>query len=228
MKQHLPTILSVLTLGLLVYFFYHNDNKHNQAIEYWERVDFRTDSIKVDIDYSKLPTPQFKYTVPPAQVHSYGPSTTNNVLVLNDSLIQVIDSLKKEIYTINEMYLKLFPTAYKFVYGEFEGDSLHLDLLGIDGNFTTLKYGVNYNRFAYQWKDNKLHANPISVKPNIIPKFTPEFYGYAGYSFIDSNPILGIDYSLKANRLRVTGNTFITLESKPTLSIQGTLGYRLR
>jgi hypothetical protein len=228
MKEYLPTILATLTLGLLIYFFYHNDNKHQEALEYWEQHDFRTDTVQVEIDYNKLPKPHFEYKVPPAQVHYYAGSTTNNKLVLSDSLIQVIDSLQNHIYTINELYLKLYPSAYKLIYGEFSRDSLTLDLLGIDGKFKTLKYATNYNRFSYQWKDSELKANPVSVNPNITPRFTTEFYGYAGYQFIDTSPIIGLDYSLKANRLRLSGNTFVTIESKPTLSLQGTLGYRFK
>lgn len=228
MKDYLPTGLAILILGLLIYSFYHNDNKHKETLEYWERKDFSTDTVQVEIEYDKLPKPEFKYNVPPAQVHYYQGSTTNNKLVLNDSLIQVIDSLQNQIYTINELYLKLYPSAYKLIYGEFSKDSLTLDLLGIDGKFKTLKYATNYNRFAYQWKDSELRANPISINPNITPRFTTEFYGYAGYQFIYNAPIMGLDYSLKANRLRLSGNTFVTLESKPTLSLQGTFGYRLK
>src|SRR5688500_4751238 len=142
--KSLPTfrgliLVALISVGLLilgVYLFLGgrtNDFEHR--MEYWEKNNFRTDTIIVDFDYSKIPSPVYQYTVPPATVHVFNPTTqpAHVIVVRDSSLFRVIDSLKNEITEIHENYLKLYPKAPKILYGAFSGDSLRLDLLDITG-----------------------------------------------------------------------------------------------
>lgn len=225
-REWLQLILTVGIMAFVIWFFlFYGPEQAKIAKEYWENPNFKTDSIQVGVDYSKLPTPVYKNYVPPKVVINYTPPEVHASISMNDSLITVIDSLKKELYTINALYLKLYPTNPKLIYGTFDTDSIRLDLLGIDGSIRTHLYGTNYERFRYQWKEGEFRAEP--KKSSASKEFTSQSYAFGGYSLTDRAPMLGADYHLYKGKWRLGGNTYLTIEKQPTFNLQGTIGYRL-
>lgn len=212
-----------IAIGLFMVYFGLKD----QTKEYWQQPGFRTDSIKVDIDYSKLKIPEFKIQIPPVKVVEYQtPEAPKAYISLNDSLITVIDSLKNHIYTINTLYLKLYPEASKLIYGEFTHDSLRLDLLTPEGRIISTQVASNFSKYVYQYKNNAFRAQ--GIRQNAQAKgFKGALYSYTGYEAILSKPLLGIDYTFHKGPIRLSGDVFMYIESKPKLTLRGTIGYRL-
>lgn len=229
MKFVTPVLLLLLML-LLLWDKFSNKSAAEELKEYWENKDFKTDTVIVEIDYTKLPIPTYEFEyIPPAVVVDYtAPPITNHVsLNLNDSLITVIDSLQNRIFEISAAYLKLYPNAYKLIYAEFTADSLRFDVLATTGRISSQRFAVNYERFGYAWKDNVLQAQPKAGN-SLSKSMYGILYGYTGYEAVNSrSPILGADYSLYWNKLRFEANTYVTLESEPNLFLGGTLGIQL-
>jgi hypothetical protein len=229
--QYAVILLQVVILLLLYIFFVKPHSKTESNLkEYWENKKFKTDSIKVDVDYTKLPKPTFKFPVPPAFVFDYTkipPSVnTTHIIVQNDSLLQVIDSLSKEITTISALYLKLYPSNPKLIYGEFSRDSTRLDLLSIDGRIRSNRFAVNYDKFSYQWNDGDFKANP--VKEKLGKYWSHGAYAYAGWDLINSNINLGADYSIKYRKIRLSAESWVSLEKNPQFNARATAGIRLK
>src|SRR5690606_20634082 len=157
-------VIALLVYGFLLYKRYPKGIEGAVA-EYWEKRGFKTDTIHVEIDYDKLPKPEFKYVVPPAKVYNYPiPKTPGVEVEVDEQYIRIIDSLQNEITKIHKLYLTYEPRSSKLLWGSFTRDSLRVDLLDITGNIQTLSYGVNYNRFSYQWREGHLEANPVSYR----------------------------------------------------------------
>lgn len=229
--QYAPVLLQVIILLLLYIFFVkpHSQTEANLK-EYWENKKFKTDSVKVDVDYTKLPQPTFKYQVPPAFVFDYTkiPPSVNSthIVVKNDSLLQVIDSLTKQVTAISALYLKLYPGNPKLLYGEFSPDSARFDLLSIDGKIRSNRYAVNYLKFTYQWNDGNLKANPIKEK--FGKNWSHGAYAYGGWDFMGGVPNLGADYSIKYRKIRLSAESWVTLEKEPKFTARATAGIRLK
>lgn len=219
-------VFNFAILGLIGYFIFFKP-KEPDTKEYWQNSNFKTDSIRISIDYSKIPKPEYKYQVPPAIVIQYPKQEAPGIHIkADDSLIQVIDSLKHEVFRINALYIKLYPKASKLIYGTFSKDSLSIDLLGTDGRLTTSKLAVNYDGFQYQYKDGGFRAQEFRQNPS-NEGLHGILYGYAGYSLTTTSPAIGADYSLYKGKLRAQANSFITIESKPNFYLMGTIGYKL-
>lgn len=225
-------LVQIIIILLLILLLWKQSKTDKQLGEYWQKKSFRTDTVIVaTIDYTKIKLPEYKYPVPPAFVFDYSkipPSVDYTRIVMNDSLLQVIDSLKRKLTTININYLKIEPTKPKLLYGEFEFDSLRLDLLGIDGHINSQRYSTNYLKFNYQWKDGELRATALKrelLKPKLI---TQGSYAFGGYDLTNKAFILGADYSLYMKRLRFSADSWVTLENQPNFFFQGKVGYKLR
>jgi hypothetical protein len=220
----------LLVIVVIVMFWLDRKDQDIVQKEYWENPNFRTDSTEVYIDYDKIPKPEFPNYVPPVYVINYIDSTKNlnNVhLVMNDSLLTVIDSLSMSITQISQAYFKRYPNASKIIYAEFSRDTIRLDLLGIDGAFRQNTFGVNYDRFDYQLRDNEFRA---SEKPAGAgqPNYVWGIYGFAGYDIKLGSPILGADYSIYKGRLRLRTESYITLSSDTQLYFNANLGYKIK
>ena len=225
----LQTLAVLIILGLLIWFIFFRVPEGNAELkEYWEAKDFKTDSIKVEVDYSKLPKPTYRNYVPPAVVIEYKAPEINNKVSrsLNDSLITVIDSLQNQITTINALYLKLYPQAHKLIYGSFKQDTLKFDFLTTSGGILTQVYPVNYARFQYQYKDNLFSAEEHAKKPS-SKSVTGALYGYAGFGLVPKAPVVGIDYYLYKGKFRLGASSFMSIESHPEFIATGTIGYKL-
>lgn len=225
--EFLRVAFPLMVIAFLIWFYLEWGSQKQVTKEYWENPNFKTDSLKVDVDYSKLPTPTYKNYVPPRVVVQYTPPDPPGVSVnMNDSLITVIDSLQNQIYTISAIYLKLYPNAPKLIYGEFKPDSIKLDLLYTDGKIYSSTFGVNYNRFDYQWKDGQFRAIDVNRK-EAGSRFSSSLYGYGGWDIMQGSAIIGADYSISKAKVRLKANTFVTIEQQPQWNLQGTIGYKL-
>lgn len=222
-------MFQLLILAALYILFYKHGKTEEALKEYWENKNFKTDSVTVHVDYTKLPKPIYKFTVPPAVSFDYTKipaSVYSTKITMDDSLLRVIDTLKKQMTVINQNYLKIEPTKPKLLYGEFKPDSLRLDLLGIDGKIRSNRYGVNYQRFRYQWVDGELKADPI--KGIKLKPFTTALYAYTGYDLTNSSALLGTDYSLYYRRIRVSADSWVTIKQQPDFYLRGTIGLKFR
>lgn len=233
LPKYANLLLQVIILLGLFYLYQRQEAGTKANREYWEGQKgkkFKTDTVIVKIDYDKLPRPIFKNIVPPATVYEYPDEIYQEpqvVLTLNDSLLQVIDSLSKRIVDINPIYLKRHPEAPKLLYGVFTSDSLTLDLLDITGGINRFQYGVNYERFHYQWVNGELRADKIPFN-TFKRKFSFDAYANAGYDWISSKPLLGTDASLNWGKFKLKGQSWVTIENQPKFNLQTTLGFKIR
>lgn len=217
--------LGILTAIIWFAFFKYEGNKIPQ--QYWQDKHFKTDTINIPIDYSKIKVPEFRYGVLPKIVLNYIDSSHQHIHVHgNDSLLTVIDSLKHRITKINAEYLKIYPKAAKILYGQFSGDSIRLDLLAIDGKVRSQIYLTNYLGFKYQYlsETNEFRAQKIKID-NPLRK---ELYVWGGYDLLVGKPQLGTDYSIyKGNlRLRALGSVYVSDKPQPSLGIG--IGYKIK
>lgn len=226
LKEWIQTI-GFIVLLILIGLIYLDFRKKDEAIkEYWENKSFKTDSIKVSIDYTKLKTPTFNYTVPPVKVITYQAEAPKVSINLNDSLLYVIDSLKNHIYAINTLYIKLYPDAPKLLYAQFTADSIRLDLLSTKGRVYSSRVAVNYAEFQYQYKDDNYKAEAFRKN---APKegLHGLLFGYAGYGLVSRAPAIGADYSIYFKSFRFRADSYVTIEEKPSFNVLGSIGYKL-
>jgi hypothetical protein len=224
------TLLLQIAIVIIIIMLYMDRKTQDEvAREYWENPNFKTDSVKAYIDYNKMPKPIYKNYVPPKIVIQYIDSTKtydNVSIVMNDSLVNIIDSLTMQITKISIDYFKRFPNEPKLIYAEFARDSLRLDLLGIDGTLRQNTFGTNYDRFTYQLRDGEFRAEELSKKRDV--KLLSSLYVNAGYDFKLAHPIIGVDYSVYMGRFRLRANSAFTLSSDTQLLFNADLGYKIR
>lgn len=220
----LPTVL-VLAAIIFVYLAGRRDQrKTEELLQYWQKKGFKTDTVYVDVDYSKIPKPIFKYEVPPQKVYTYPQEQVNHIkVILSDSLIQIIDSLENRITQLSVDYLKLYPSASKLIYAQFSLDSLNLDLLSIDGRLRSHVYPWDLTQFRYQWVDGEMRAEKVSRKIT-----RAELYGSGGYDLAFKAPILGIDYSVYRGSFRFRASSHLSIERNPEFSASGTIGLKIK
>lgn len=223
-------ILQIAMMAVIAWFIMDRRAQDKVVKEYWENPNFVTDSIKTYVDYEKLPKPEYKHHVPPNVVINYIDSTKtldHISLVMDDSLITVIDSLQSEITTIHEKYFKLYPTASKLIYGEFSRDSVRFDLLRTDGSIKTSTFGVNYGRFDYQYTNGNFRA---SEKPRENNAYSPTnaLFGYAGYNVTIGKPMIGLDYSIYRGKFRLQAESFLTLTRNTDFYLGANIGFKLK
>lgn len=226
------TILTIIGLsGYIIISDVVKDNQGEAMIEYWEQKGFQTDSVSLNIDYTKIKVPEFKYNVPPIQVRNYYRKDStiiyNTHLDLNDSLLNVIDSLEGSITSIHLDYIKLYPTANKLINGYFDNDSITFDFLKVDGNISTEVYPINYTRYRYQYTSNGFRADPIKNKAQ-RPFRTGSVSILGGYSFIPATPFMGVDAGTNlSKKLGIGFRTSFTIEETPQLRLGVNLNYKL-
>lgn len=217
--------LKLIFMGLLVFFLWVNGKNQQKVVErmeYWENTKFKPDTINLTIPYTSIVNPQYEFKIPPATVIQYAPTPLPKVSVtLNDSLLIVNDSLQKVITQINTTYLKQFPTRPKLLYGDFTGDSLRLDFLNINGLVTTEKYGVNYQRFKYQW-DWSFRADP----PKLKNQLKHESLLFTGLQY--TSPLIGGEYRISRNHLEARGLGQLVIQRQPQVQLQLTIGYKFK
>lgn len=232
LAKYAGLILQLLIIAGLFYLYQRLEAGEKANREYWEGSKgkkFKTDTVHVEIDYEKLPRPIYKNQVPPAVVWTFNEPTFGNykVKLKNDSLLQVIDTLTQRITNINTQFLTRYPEAPKILFGTFTADSLTIDLLDISGGVNRMQYGVNYQRFHYQWVNGELRADNIPFN-YVKRKMGIDVFANTGYDWTLTKPILGADVSLHWDRLRVKGQSWVTVEHQPQFYFQTTLGFKIR
>ena len=221
--------------GIMVTLFFMDGCK-KEVLEYWEVGGFKTDTQYVDVPYEviieKIDT--FEKIVPPIMVIKFRDAKDDGSVIdcQDDSLIAVIDSLGNKIKSIDKHFLTRFPNSFKLIYGLFTKDSLNLNVLKPNGDIYSLIYGVNYNRFKYQWINNEIRAEELDkVLSNSSTKqkrkFTHGFYLSPGYDILDKNLTTSLNYILQYKRFRGDIEGRISIETQPTLMLHGKIGIKL-
>jgi hypothetical protein len=219
----------ILTLAILtaLYFLWVDSSNNAELMkrdlkQYWQERGFKTDTIKVDVDYTKLPRPKLEFKVPPAQVITFTPANVDwKAVELRDSLLLVIDSLENHIYTINTLFLKIEPTAPKLLYAEFKFDSIRLDLLSTQGRVYSSRVATDYANFQYQFQDGEFRASAVKPRSKNLHAL---LYSYVGYG---TKPVIGADYFLYKNKWRLGADARLYISEQPLFYINGTIGYKL-
>ncbi len=220
-------LLLTLTILVALYFLWIDAHERDGLLkrdlkQYWQVKGFKTDTIKVEIDYTKLPKPKFEFVVPPAEVITFKPTNFDGRTVkLRDSLLTVIDSLENHIYTINTLFLKIEPTASKLLYAEFKFDSIRLDLLSTQGRVYSSRVATDYANFQYQFQDGEFRASAVKPRSKNLHAL---LYSYVGYG---TKPIIGADYFLYKNKWRLGADARLYISEQPLFYLTGTIGYKL-
>lgn len=205
-------------------------NLKTELTEYWENKDFKTDSTILAIDYSKIPKPEYKYQVPPQSVTIYVDSSkvyhTYTTIESDSNTIQLLDSLQQVIAIYKKKFLVEYPESPKLIYGKFQSDTMAFDFLFPDGSLQTLSYGVNYNRFNYQFRNGKLEADN---KKQVRNKNNLSLYAYGGYNITQKTINTGVlgTYGIY-NKWGILGNSYITLEQTPQFNAFIGVSYKLK
>jgi hypothetical protein len=228
-------VLLAILIIMVTIFWLDRKGQDEIAKEYWENPNFKTDSIKVYIDYDKLPKPQYTNYVPPAVNIKYIDPTKSyktTQVIKNDSLLLIIDSMRDEFTRISLRYLKNNPEAWKILYGEFNSDTVSFDMVNLEGNTITDKYAVNFNRFKYQLVYNEGRpifkaSSPIQSDFNNKDPLSHEFYVAPGYMLLRKSPSVGLDYNAKWRNLRFRADGTISIETNPQLFFKVDAGYKI-
>lgn len=190
-----------------------------------------TDTLYVDKPYQVIKTVT-KITPPKTIIKwkrdtvtqwkiKYPQDSSSSTLTLNtpDSSQQI---------KIDEAFLTQYPGNSKLINADLSLDSFKITTLNIQGQIQTEIYPMYYDRYQYQWYDNKLHREKIKPKKVKDPDRFKQLYVNVGYELLSASPFIGVDYQITLlKKLRFTANTQIDLQTIPTLRVEGKIGYRL-
>src|SRR5690606_30578101 len=220
-------IVDIVTLILLAFICYtvFFTIPHTQKIK--ELNNYKTDSIKVLIDY-KVPETKGVIVNPKIVIQYPKEDLGHRYLKVTDSLISVIDSLTQSITSVNPDYLKNHPSSSKILYGQFTEDTLQLDLLKINGEIESLRYPVNYLSYFYEYSEGNFKANPIKGHKKPPPKLTSKLYFNGGYDITGKTPISSLEYNLEYQRLNGTLEPILYINRDPKFLFQAKIGYRIK
>lgn len=218
-------ILLVVMLGVIIWLAWGNQKQtnHHTIIN-----NYRSDSLNSKKPYVEHKEDKKDIVINPRIVVNYPPVDLSAIKIeITDSLMKVFDSLHQKITMVNSSYLKQFPEASKLVYGKFTGDSLQLDLLGINGKIFTSSYPVNYLEYTYTYQNGKLRAEKVGKFKN-IGKLESKLTLFAGYDVFYKAPLGTIEYNAEFRRVNGQIESGMIFQQKPQLFLQGKLGYRIR
>ena len=177
-----------------------------------DRTEYVTDTFIVERPY-KVPVP-YKDTAKPRVVIGWlSPKSNDSLILINDSLIRLLDSLGNLKYDINGDFLKLYPTSPKLISLELDIDTLSITTMGIQANVSTNKYPLWLLSEKYLWIDGTLTYKKVPHKNTPIKPYYLSLY--PNYSFYDKS--LGIDARIGTNLLKwiqVEGTTGYTIYTK--------------
>lgn len=234
MKINLKNIITFLLVIVGIWIILHLKMCHGKdPIEYWQDPNFKTDTIVIKEPYA-VKGDSFPYKVAPKIVYRYLPSIDNGYKVKcsSDSLLSIIDSLGKQITSINKKYLTLFTEANKLIYGKFRSDSIRFDFLKTDGNIFSEIYLTNYQKFEYEYRENQFRAKelPEPLLPTNLPKqkINQSLYASGGYEVFGKTPTISLDYYLRYKKFQLTVEPMVFLKSNPSLMLNTKLGIKLK
>ena len=217
MSKLLDFVLKLLVVvGLFILIFKQKPSV--TSTEYTPR-----DTVITNVSFT-MPKQQGP-TIQPYTVKVY-PSVTipSTSVVVNDSLIKVIDSLKNQVEVLSINFLKRFPDKPKLITGSFSRDTITLSLLRTDGNLYEDSYPVNFSKYTYQYGDKGLTKRRNKFKWKDL--LTTNVYGGLGYSIQNSEFLY-----LKTNYDISSFNTSVRIAkplTKDYFDIEGTIGIKLK
>lgn len=230
-KQFAISVLVVLLAvwGTSWWFESSISDKLSTNREYWESRNFRTDSQRIYVDYSKIPIESFVNYVPPAIHIDYIDSTktfSNTTVVSNDSLLLVVDSLEGVIAKISTEFLIRYPLSPKLVQALISSDTVVLDLLNIQGNITRSIYPVNFKRFRYQYINNSFKAEPLKNDPRLKNSYS--IYAGLAYDWAYKSPAVWGSLDVPMRRLLLEVRTSVLVANPPLWSFQTGVGIKVK
>lgn len=167
---------------------------------------------------------------PPTNITYYPSPNTETTIIekIPDSLLVYISELEKQI-TISDNYIKQFPQADKLIDFTLGIDSLNLSLLGIGGNLRQESYPLYLTKYNYYWKDNKLYHKDREKQTTLTKKSNTwnQLYLTGGYEFLYKKPTIGLDYSVKIGRFRLSAEMDLYWVTRPEYLGSLKVGYRL-
>lgn len=221
---------------ILTLFFIRGCQK--EVLEYWEVGGFKTDTVLIDkpITIKEIIIDTFRITIPPKVVTKYKLLPTQYVEVAcdDDSLITLLDSLGNELSKINKAFVLIAPTSSKIISGLFTKKDLSLTLLNTQGELYNLEYLVNYDKFKYQYLDNKIKVEAIPENNTLLNisdksfKFDHGIYLSPGYSILDNKFTGSLDYLIKYGRIRGLIEGRISIEENPVFNLHTKIGFKIK
>lgn len=159
-------------------------------------------------------------------IHPNPDPKTITIEKIPDSILVYIEDLEQRI-AISDKYLKNYPFSDKLIDFRLTKDHFGLSTLGIDGLTRERKYPLDLGRYDYYWDNNSLNHKEKDESSFEFGSLR-NLYINGGYDFFQGVPSLGLDYSFKFNRFKVSTDIY-TLFHKPGALLYGDvkLGYRL-
>lgn len=197
--------------------------------QYWEDANFKTDTVYVDKPYI-MKKDTFMKVIPAKVIYKYllSESSSNNLVI--DSLIKVVDSLGKVVNVIDSNFITEYPNSPKLLYALLNHDTLMWDLFKVNGEIERSLYMIDLDHFQYEFFDNRVHVKDFALPQKSSSTIKPKWYSlhiFGGYSLLEKSLVSSLDLGFKFKNLQAVVYTQSTIQSKPTLSLVGKLGYKL-
>lgn len=221
----IQTILLLVLIGIILYLSgCPKKDKYPGGSFLQKTVVYLPDTIHKGTIY--IPdTQKLLYSVFPQQVIYYKPlNPVGQVICDNDSLVLVIDSLNKII--IPQAFLLNSPQSAKLLSGKFDKDAIILDLLLPSNQTFSLNYPVDFSQYTYRFNNGGMQA--AIYKTPFLKRFSQGLYVSGGYNYINSQPLLGIDYNIDYQRLRFSGSLNGTIGLNTGVYGNLKFGYKIR
>lgn len=191
-------ILVIGGLSFIAYCLYQSLGNRPSRVK--QEYNYQTE-VRIKSEYS--PIDLSGMTIKPAVITHYtsSPDFENNRLVCReDSLLQVINNLKRDTVFISPQFLTQFPSSPKLVDLSLTYDSISLGLLNTDAELMRKTYPLDFTHYTYQASTldgYTFNATELSRKKSFGAK-PFRVMGFTGYSVMDSKIVLGAqaDYSL--------------------------------
>lgn len=222
LKDILQILLTVILIVAVIYTNFRVEGKlisglfnlgnrledsEQRAQQYWERLDFKTDSI---ISLSQF-TPEIPKgpDIPPTKVITY---------TLPSDTVYLPSGFR-------ESTPKYQMLGSKLNYGIFTRDSLRLvfqDSLGVNRSY---QYGVDYENFNYTLFNNGIYPTKITYPVEKTRKL--HFYVYGGYDFLAKRAHAEGLLEYRLSRIYLQSRLGTHLEVSPQAYWDIRAGYRL-
>ena len=228
LKDKIILVLAGL-LAIAIFIICFKGCGPNKPTQYYTKPGFKTDTVKIKVPYL-VKGDSFPYYIPPKAVIEYlaSPKNDDHLKIINDSLIDIINSLGEIQGVVNENFVSEYSTSPKLIGGLFTKDTFRLDLLHSDGKIFSNIYPIDYGNFKYQWVNDDLRSITIGKPAPVKPTFGWGIYGNVGYEILSKKPFGSMDYYITYGKFRINIEPRFTIESKPILEINSKLGFRIK
>lgn len=196
------TLFVIIVLGILLSVFVWQCTKRMQVSASYPVHDTVYKKVYL-LDSTKggttlIPNKQVYYDTIPIPIYD----TIKVVMSSDDKQHDTLKLYKHDtlLKVISSAFLVNYRDAKKLVFGKFTVNSLQLDLYGTDGKMQSKIYGLNYDRYRYEFNGTELKQFGADDSTHGLNRFfkqiTMESYLATTYNPFTNGATVRLDYSL--------------------------------